>query len=104
MSGLMDFAANVEWPDDEAAAKQRAAVAADGSWGRLAEYAEWLAGAQGQCPPQPLARVRLIRFGAASAAQTSDGCDVAAIEAASVDDAARIGARIADDEIDRGAD
>jgi nicotinate-nucleotide--dimethylbenzimidazole phosphoribosyltransferase len=33
-----------------------------GSLGRLEELAIWLAGAQGQCPPQPLDRVRVVVF------------------------------------------
>jgi nicotinate-nucleotide--dimethylbenzimidazole phosphoribosyltransferase len=33
-----------------------------GSLGRLEELAAWLAGAQGQCPPRPLDRVRVVVF------------------------------------------
>ena len=33
-----------------------------GSLGRLEELAIWLAGAQGQCPPRPLDRVRVVVF------------------------------------------
>jgi nicotinate-nucleotide--dimethylbenzimidazole phosphoribosyltransferase len=51
-------------PDVDA---RRAAVARhteldvpDGALGRLAELGVWLAGAQGACPPRPLARPRLV--------------------------------------------
>jgi nicotinate-nucleotide--dimethylbenzimidazole phosphoribosyltransferase len=107
---LDSLGADVEWPDNEAAADARAA--ADASLGRVADLAEWLSGVQGRYPPAPFARVRLVVFG-----QDADPVveQLAADVAASVryvnsdvpsDASAAVaaGAAIADDEVESGAD
>jgi nicotinate-nucleotide--dimethylbenzimidazole phosphoribosyltransferase len=108
VSVLLELGTDVEWPDEESAADARARASGCGL-GELAALAEWLAGAQAACPPRRPERVRLIRFGTASAVdEPSAFSDVAVRDEQVTDDGAessiRHGAQIADDEIDRGAD
>lgn len=55
--GLRDVASG-----DAARARLDTLVKPLGSLGRLETLAAWLAGAQGQCPPRPLERVRVVVF------------------------------------------
>jgi nicotinate-nucleotide--dimethylbenzimidazole phosphoribosyltransferase len=60
---LLELAARVSRPDDDARATARvriADLAPAGAYGRLGQLAEWMAGVQGRCPPNPLDRIRLI--------------------------------------------
>jgi nicotinate-nucleotide--dimethylbenzimidazole phosphoribosyltransferase len=101
--------ADVEWTDAEAAAAAR--VAASAGVGRLAEFAEWLAGAQGRFPPTPPARARCVVVGETSAAVAviadSLGVGIRPFDDADASDALgalAAGIAAADDEIDSGAD
>jgi nicotinate-nucleotide--dimethylbenzimidazole phosphoribosyltransferase len=117
MTQLLSLAADVEWPDNDAATAVRT-VLADSSddLGRLGELAEWLAGVQGCCPPRDFARVRTIVFGAAPGT-TGGSASVEAIadlagsgvrtmerRADSISEAIAAGAALADEEVDGGAD
>ncbi len=61
----MEFAP-VTAPDGEAAraarARQDTLIKPPGSLGRLEELATWVAACQGQCPPQPFRRARVVVF------------------------------------------
>ena len=63
---LQRFRDEIVRPDtalaDEATARQRQLVKPEGSLGRIEELAAWLTSVQGQCPPRPLERVRVVVF------------------------------------------
>ncbi|HEX3335695.1 MAG TPA: nicotinate-nucleotide--dimethylbenzimidazole phosphoribosyltransferase [Jatrophihabitans sp.] len=110
---LEALGADVEWTDAEAAAAARVAAPAGG--GRLAEFAEWLAGAQGRFPLTPPKRARCVVVGQSSTAvaAVADSLGVGIRTLAGPDGAdgpdavgAAVAAGIAaaDDEIDSGAD
>ena len=106
---LLGLGADVEWPSFAAAAVVR--DAADARYGRLAEWAEWLAGVQDAADPRSPARVRCVVFGtlSAAAAAVAEAVDVGIREvavdpAATVPDAFAQGIAAADAEVDGGAD
>jgi nicotinate-nucleotide--dimethylbenzimidazole phosphoribosyltransferase len=113
-SALLSLAADVGWPDNEAAAAARAALAAaPDDPGRLGELAEWLAGVQGHHPPHDFARVRAVVFGTGSApaAGLETFADLAGAGIGTVPQheqpataAIAAGAALADAEVDTGAD
>lgn len=54
---------DVTWPDHDAATAARELLSgAGGRLGHLEQFAEWLAGVQGSCPPRDLTRVRCVAF------------------------------------------
>jgi nicotinate-nucleotide--dimethylbenzimidazole phosphoribosyltransferase len=113
---LVALGADIEWPDSEAATAVRKALAASGDvLGRLGELAEWIAGAQGCCPPRDFARIRTIVFGssptahglaslAAMAELAGSGVRPVPQRDGSVSQAYVAGAALADEEIDGGSD
>jgi nicotinate-nucleotide--dimethylbenzimidazole phosphoribosyltransferase len=114
MSELLSLAADVDWPDNEAASAARVTLAAaSAETGRLGELAEWLAGVQGAHPPRDFARVRLIVFGdlpapgagpEALADLAEAGIRKVAHQDQSAAPAISAGAALADQEVDTGAD
>ncbi len=113
-SELLSLAADVDWPDNEAAAAARATLAAaPDDPGRLGELAEWLAGVQGQHPPHDFGRVRAVVFGAgpgpaagpeALAELAGAGIRTVPPREQSAIQAISAGAALADAEVDAGAD
>jgi nicotinate-nucleotide--dimethylbenzimidazole phosphoribosyltransferase len=104
---LLELGSDVGWPDVEAAAAARSH--AGGRHGRLAELVEWLAGAQGKYPPQPPRRTRCATLGQVPepVAELAASLDVGLLEVdppPRVADAFPLGAEVADDEVDAGAD
>ncbi len=63
---LLEVRERIERPDEaaaeEATARQRHLTKPPGSLGRLEELASWLSAVQGQCPPRPLDRARVVVF------------------------------------------
>jgi nicotinate-nucleotide--dimethylbenzimidazole phosphoribosyltransferase len=117
MSDMLSLAADVDWPDNDAASAARATLAsAPADSGRLGELAEWLAGVQGCYPPRDFARVRVVVFGVAPTAPEMSpppeavaelvGAGIRAIACSDqpVEQAIEAGAALADAEVDTGAD
>ncbi len=113
MTDLVSIAADVEWPNSEAAEATREHATASGRAGRLTELAEWLAGAQGHAPPTDFQRARIVVFGAnACPDDVADlaGAGVRIVESpasavpVTTETALAAGVAVADDEIDRGSD
>ena len=117
MSGLLALAADVEWPDADAATSVRTTLAASGTDpGRLGELAEWIAGVQGGERPRDFERVRTIIFGAPPDTTGPSAAVVAMADLAisgvrslprradAIAQAIDAGAVLADEEIDGGAD
>lgn len=117
VSALAEMAAQIPWPDSDAeqAVRERAARLAGGVnvMGRLAELAEWLAGAQAESPPHDLYQPRLVVLGeqddAGAGAVVADLAGVgwhgvSIPRRVSFDGAVEIGAEIVDREVDAGAD
>jgi nicotinate-nucleotide--dimethylbenzimidazole phosphoribosyltransferase len=111
---LVELGADVEWPDSEASEQVGAILRQDDRLGSLRSVVEWAAAAQGSCPPKPFTRVRVLRLYegeaphvAPAAASDADPRDVDCPPAASAEATAegiRAGARLADDEVECGAD
>lgn len=106
---LLGLGADVVWPSFAAAAAVR--EAADPRYGRLAEWAEWLAAVQDAADPRSPARVRCVAFGmlsaAAAAVAEADAVEVREVAldpGATVPDALAQGVAAADAEVDAGAD
>jgi nicotinate-nucleotide--dimethylbenzimidazole phosphoribosyltransferase len=116
MNDLLSLASDVDWSDTDAATAARTALAATGlDPGRLGEFAEWLAEAQGCYPPREFTRVRTIVFGAKPGPAGCAGVEAIAEPAhsgvrwvAQLEDATQAaiaaGVALADEEIDAGAD
>lgn len=114
---MLSIAADVDWPDNDAASAARAALAsAPVDCGRLGELAEWLAGVQGCYPPRDFVRVRAVVFGSpptapdpsrspeAIAELVDAGIRTVAGSEQPVEQAIQAGAELADAEVDAGAD
>lgn len=119
---LLTLATAVATPDLGAQAAAGTALAERTEFGRLAEFAEWLAGATGSWPPRQLSRVRTIVFGNGVDPDDQPGGRVEvdglsirfvdcapigtadSVDADAVTAAVRRGAAVADEEIDSGAD
>ena len=109
MTDLVEIGADVEWPDNEAAASLRARRATDADQGALDEHAEWLAGVQGSDPPRDFRRVRVVAFHGAGCNPDVTGLAAATVRCAgslpeSTAEAIAAGIALADEEIDGGAD
>ncbi|HJQ41798.1 MAG TPA: hypothetical protein VJ831_01825, partial [Jatrophihabitantaceae bacterium] len=107
VSVLLELGADVEWPDDDAAAQMRAQLG-EGA-GALGALAAWLASAQASVPPREPKRIRLVRLGAETAdlpswAPADVGARSETCTHADAEASVRFGAQLADDEVDRGAD
>lgn len=108
-TGVLALAADVDWPDTEAA--DTAQAARPGPVGRLADAAVWLAAAQSRFPPTVPVRPRLIAFGPVgpAAATLAGTWDIGVREivldlGTSVPRGVALGAAAADAEVDAGAD
>lgn len=113
MTDLTGLGADVSWPDHDAASAAAEILARRQTGrGRLDELTEWIAGVQASCPPHDFTRVRAITFGLpepdpaveAGAALVGAGLRVIAPLDGPAEDAPALGAAIADDEVDCGAD
>lgn len=111
-SDLSALAAHIELPDDEA--RREATATADergGGYGRLGELAGWVAAVQGRSPATPFDRVRLVAV--ASEPPAAALAELAGVRVRQVDapderaEAAagfQAGMRVAEAEVDAGAD
>ncbi|MFW6091321.1 MAG: nicotinate-nucleotide--dimethylbenzimidazole phosphoribosyltransferase [Actinomycetota bacterium] len=111
-SDLSAFAAHIDLPDDEA--RQETLALADergGGYGRLGELAGWVAAVQGRSPGTPFGRVRLVAVASDPPAAplielAGVGVRHVDVPAGEVEAAAgfRAGMRVAEAEVDAGAD
>lgn len=108
---LTALAARIELPDD--AARREAMAAADehgGAYGRLGELAGWVAAVQGRSPAAAFARARLVAVASEPPVALTElaGVSVRTVDApAEQSEAAagvRTGMRVAEAEVDAGAD
>jgi nicotinate-nucleotide--dimethylbenzimidazole phosphoribosyltransferase len=104
---LLELGADVDWTDAEAAAAARAQVRPGSA--RLGELVEWLAATGGRFPPVLPTRPRCIVIGEVddAVAELADSLDIGVRGVELPGDAATAygeGMKVADDEVDSGAD
>jgi len=103
---LLEVGAEVGWTDLDASAAARRTVTRQG---RFADLVEWLAGTQGQFPPQQLKRVRCVLFEPAPAhtAELAAGFEIGIRNVDLSSDPGKAfaqGVEAADHEVDEGVD
>jgi nicotinate-nucleotide--dimethylbenzimidazole phosphoribosyltransferase len=84
---LAELAADVEWPDHDAAIRAHDSLLNGPALGELGTLAEWTCGVQGQYPPREFTRARLVVFAAdhavaaAGVSRADPGATAAAVAA-----------------------